>query len=294
MKFQLTPTQVTIFASKAGSYTQMEESAKRVLSIFAQEGHDPYTRRDVIAVIQAMGGPSDPIYDILPETGEESWRTLNPVVKGNPRAPGRGYYTQGDRVGKRAPVTAETAVRDDGLQVVRKTGIVWTPPNIEADTESEGYYEADPGLRQMAVAESQCFGTYNANDSGCEECPLARWCSDASMATMADLAARLDRETEDAIVKAAEAMLRGQKPEETAQTKTQTKAAESAPEETPSETGSAAEFKGWPTGYNEVELPFQGICSECDGTIAKGETAVHKPGTGMLHQDCAKKGLPSS
>jgi hypothetical protein len=281
MKLQLNVTKTTILASKAGPFTNLTESAKRVLLIFAQEGHDPYTRRDVYAVLTAMGGPKE--FDSNdPETGLPAWQTLN-FIRGM-RAGGRGYYTQGDKVGARAPMTPGLAQSQEGLTVHRAAGLIWLPPSVDGNKESEGWYANDVGLRRQAAAATSCFGGYQSKASACEECPLARWCSEAAIGTMSDLAAQLDRKTEDGIVKAAEAMLAANVPAPD-------------PELDLSESlGTAASEPAtkWPEGYNEVDLPFQGVCSKCDKTIAKGETAVHVPVVGMLHPACATQALAES
>jgi hypothetical protein len=266
MKLQLTPATAKVYASRCGTWVSLEDAAPKILAVFAEEGHDPFTRRDLVAVVEAMGGSAE-------------WADYAAIMNPMGRAPGRGYYTQGDRVGKRAPLTAETAVMEGGLTVVRKAGIIWSPAVVEADEESESFFATDVGLRRMAVADTPCFGSHLTNVEACDECPLARWCVEATVTAMAAVAARLDLETEAAIVAAAEAML--------APPASEAQASEAQASAAVVVEAAVTDDVVWPPGTAEVTMPFEGVCTACDLSIPKGDIVIHLEGDGMFHKPCA-------
>ena len=137
MKLQLSSVQAQAFATKIGPFTSVGEATTATLSAFAAEGHDPFTRRDVVAVIAAMnGGPADAIYHV--EDGAEGWTYMNPIIKANERT-GRGYYTQGVKVGAQTVTDKVIEMAANGeVHIASKAGIAWVPTSLEVDEDVLG------------------------------------------------------------------------------------------------------------------------------------------------------------
>ncbi len=281
MKLQLTATQAELYSAKVGAKTTIANDSKQIIALFAQEGHDPFTRRDVTKVLETLGHSVDGDA-IDPDTNEKKKNTIGDACGAHEKS-GRGYYTQGDSVGRAAPVTTSNVDQVDGLEILSKSGISMTPVAVPSKEKLEGYYTNDPGLRRLAVAQSKCFGAYMKKAAPCKECPLARWCAQASQATLADLAAKLDKETDDALIAAAKAVRQARAPAPTLEEPT---AAQMAQAPQAPATAGEVDLSGMPEGTQAVELPFEGVCSKCDKTLPKGSTAYHVPGTGMLHAEC--------
>ena len=298
MKLQLSPGQASAFAHQIGSYQDLAISTQAVLDAFHAASHDPYTRRDVVAVLVALGSPADPILHI--ENGVEGWRIVNPLVKGERSSKGRGFYTQNNRPAiASTPKTSEEIEAEQaelaarGIAIEAIPGLVWLPESVEANPELEGWYADDEGLRQIAVSQSKCFGNFSAGSSSCQACPLSRWCSSSGMACLDDIASELDAGTEKEIREAERAAENARLAAEAAAkaaARTGGSPAPSKPSSIPSSPSSpaSAPVDGWPAGYQEVPLPFDGVCSECEGLIKGGEQGVHLTGVGMFHIQCAR------
>ena len=291
MKLQLSSGQAAAFAVQAGPYKNLAESTQAVLDAFHQSGHDPYTRRDVCAVISSMGGPDDPINAF--EGGEKGESIINPLIQKTRSPKGRGYYTQASRPPiAKAPVSPEAIAAENaelaerGVVVELVSGLVWMPEPIEANENLEGWYAEDEGLRQIAVSQSKCFGNFSANAPTCKACPLVRWCSASGLANLDDIASELDSATEREIQEAERAYENARL---AAQAAARAKAA--PPPVSPSAPAYAPPPLAddeWPTNYKLVPLPFDGVCSECEGLIKGGDKGVHLTGVGMLHINCAR------
>ena len=301
MKLQINAGQAAAFAYQAGPYKNLTESSQAVLDVFHQNGHDPYTRRDVCAVLTAMGGPADPTS--ITENGEEGWKVINAVTKGESSPKGRGYYTQKNRPPLAKPPTPSAApeehaeemasLAERGVVIEQVDGLAWVPQEAEASPEKEGWYAEDEGLRQIAVSQSSCFGNFVLGNVACDVCPLARWCAASGLASLDSVVSQLDSETEKEIQDAERAYENARLAAEAA-ARAAARAARrpSAPAPSPSRPSapspSASAPMDWPAGYKEVPLPFDGVCSECDGTIPGGSKGVHLTGVGMLHIECAR------
>lgn len=313
MKLQLTPETSAAWAAEAGAYTALKDSTSRVLDVFRAHDHQPFTRRDVASVLHVMGAPvEDPFKVKDPDTGKLGWQVFYPLTEehGLVKA-SRTYYAFGED-GKapettqdapvsapapeevvevapeapepvEAPVAEETEPEAPVIEVAPEpetpepdeVGLAWLPETPDVDA---GYYEEDEGLRRMAVSQSSCFGNFYSGSKACGECPLARFCAPASLAAMADIAAELDRKTEEAMARATFQSVPEPDP---------------TPEPTPDPDedvplGDDAPFE-WPEGWSVTETPFDSFCSECRGEIPEGGTGVHVPGKGMMHVGCAKK-----
>lgn len=259
MKLQLTTVQTQAFATSLGAFTTIGDATTRILEAFAAEAHDPFTRRDVCAVMTAMeGGPADPIYH--KEDGAEGWTYMNPIIKANQRT-GRGYYTQGARVGARTVTekVVEMAANGD-IRIASKAGVSWAPAAVEADEDNLGYYAGDAGLRRIAADQTRCFGFYSESAKACRDCPLASFCAEARVAKLGEIAARLDAETEASL----KAVL----------------------EPTTEVEEEASEEATLPEGVETMTLPFEGVCSGCGEVMPEGSEGVFVEGSGLHHVRC--------
>lgn len=259
MKLQLSSVQAQAFATQIGAFTSVGEATTNVLSAFAAEGHDPFTRRDVVAVIAAMnGGPADAIYHV--EDGAEGWTYMNPIIKANERT-GRGYYTQGIKVGAQTVTDKVIEMAANGeVHIASKAGIAWAPSSMEVDEDVLGYYAGDAGLRLLAAGQTSCFGSFSERAKVCRSCPLASFCAEARVAKLGEIAARLDSETEATL----KAVLEPTVEEEV----------EAPPEIT------------LPEGVETMTLPFEGVCSGCSEVMPEGSEGVFVDGSGLHHVRC--------
>jgi hypothetical protein len=257
MKLQLSNVQAQAFATQTGAFTSVGEATTNVLSAFAAEGHDPFTRRDVVAVIAAMaGGPEDAIYH--KEDGIEGWTYMNPLIKANERT-GRGYYTQGIKVGVQTVTDKVIEMAENGqVHIASKAGIAWNPVSLEIDEDVLGYYAGDAGLRRTAVEQTKCFGSFSEKAKVCRNCPLASFCAEARVAKLGEIAARLDAETEASLKAVLEPV----------------EVEEEAPETTV------------PEGVETMTLPFEGVCSGCQEVMPEGSEGVFVDGSGLHHVRC--------
>jgi len=294
MKLQFNRATIVAFAGMVGDFVELEESTRRVLDVFAREGHDPFTRRDVVAVLAAMpGSPDDPLHD------DDGWKTIDSLVQACQNTGKRGYYTQEGMTRTMAtptpappptPVPSATtpAVSLEDVVVIRKAGLSWVPTEAPSSEDLEGYYKDDMGLRRLAINSTKCFGDYVATDAACQACPLAQWCSRGAFSALGSIAEKLDQETErairDAEVRVAAAKRAAEAAKRAAEAPAPVAPTHHVPRVpvTPPKTTTAL-----PAGHTFVDLPFEGVCSKCDLTIKAEAKAVHVAGAGMFHPDCA-------
>jgi hypothetical protein len=287
MKLQLTPSETRIYAAKVGASTgALRQDADRVLEIFAAEGHDPITRRDITSVVEALGHSME----------SDAWAIIGESISANCTSSGkRGYYTQGDRVG--TPASASAAVADliesGAMEVVTKSGLSWLPTVPTVPSEQEGYYSDDEGLRRLAATNVRCFGFYAETDKSCKVCPLARFCAQSSMASIAAIVSRLDTETEEALARVAAAAAappsasEDEASDESSEAEASVAARATVGPEAPLADRMNAKYGDG--GWEEVTLPFDGVCSAsgCSKAILEEANAIHVAGVGMFHPDCA-------
>lgn len=189
-------------------------------------------------------------------------------------SPKRGYYLLTDKAPNTNPEPVETPVPTNvepgvatdtpvNIEIETTEGVVWTPPSVDPN-EGAAPYVADVGLRKMAITGSRCFGAWSDRSASCTDCPLAHLCAEASTVDLAEVAADLDRQTEQEIE---DAKRRASQPAPSAHTK--------------------ASYEG-----TVVPAPFDVLCSSCGVPIKFGEDATHiaagtgKPG-GIYHPVCA-------
>lgn len=300
MRLQLTPPTITHLASVAGPYQAISESTERVLETFRSEGHDPFTRRDVVGVLAALSGA--PHLDRI----VEAEKLVDAVIYQCQKVDGkRGYYTQGEKPATftvPTPAPSPTAPASipapisvpTGVNIVHKAGLSWTPTVVEGDENLEGYYKDDVGLRRLAITRTKCFGDHVSTDSACQKCPLAQWCSQGTVSAMESIADKLDRETAKAIEQAEMRVAAARAAEvraEEARLQAAKRAANPAPP-TPPRAPTPPPRKNLldnlPAGHTVVDLPFEGVCSKCSNGIPADSQAIHVAGTGMFHPTCAK------
>ena len=302
MKLQLKGARPSLFASNIGPMTEGNSveslglDVSRVLEAFRVQGHDPFTRRDLVAVLGALGwdeewvkGDEGAWHKISDVIGEEC--TSLKMINGKKC---RGYYTQGSRVQESAPKTTVGPVRTEGLEVVAKKGLAWAPVVVDGGMTEDAtedapvldLYMEDIGLRRMAVEQTPCFGNHSPKASECGDCPLARWCAPSSLAKMRDVARGLDRqfqqEVEAAKAPAPEPVATPEPTEDPTPTEVEVPASDYD-----RIVGRMKQKHG--DSFVEVTLPFEGVCSHCDQKIPKGEKVFHLHSTGMLHPHCAEQ-----
>ena len=232
MKLQVNANQATDFAIACGDRTGQQHTiamlkldSRLVVSEFATAGHDPFTLRDLRAVLVKMG------YDESWLKNErECWAVFNEITGACDRvkkADGKnrkGYYTQGamkpnhDTLTQIVPtidpptpaqvfvdklVEAEAEAGDlpdpNGkieIKIVPQDGVTWSPTLLSTSPSDESVYSVDVGLRRMAVAQTTCFGNFGPGEAACNSCPLAAWCSSSSMGALQDIANDLDMATQ--------------------------------------------------------------------------------------------------
>lgn len=276
MKLQLSESASRAMALEAGTHTNIGANIASILAVFQAHGHNPFTAKDVKAVLSAMGCPDHVIGPWYPDP---KW--------GMVKTGQWGFYTWSGtggvvpvRVSAPAPVTRESL---DGLvEIVTKPGISWVPSVPEASV-IEGFYANDAGLRRLAVSESRCFGIgYAPDQDACQVCPLARFCAPTSLSRLAEIANQLDSETQKSLADAQTQAL---------EMKRASEAPVEAPApvaEAPAPVTEAPAPPSLPAGWAVLDLPFPGVCGKCDQTIPKGDRAYHIPGLGMHHPGCAE------
>lgn len=302
MKLQLKGTLPTKFATLAGTRIHptteegVVEDTGKVLDVFVAQGHDPVTRRDVQAVLSEMGYSEEEL--------KEEWKAIADTigdrtekVKHINGKKVRGYYGLG--VEKPEP-TSTNLDEVEGVELVQKQGLQWAPEvstgieeaapeTTEAPTMTEDeLYRVDPGLRQMAIEQTPCFGlSYRKDSDPCGTCLLRAWCSSATLSRMRDVAEELDREFQEQVA----SLNKPEEPEEEAPGESEA-SGEGAPAPA-TEDGSIESIasqlraKLGEDSVSILDLPFEGVCSGCDETVTKGVKMIHILNVGMLHPGCA-------
>jgi hypothetical protein len=234
VKLQLTPTQIGDFTLKVGAKSALPDpleglrrDVSRTLSTFRTEGHDPFTRKDVAAVLVGMGYDAQWV-----EKDAQAYAAITNVLSAQARpatdATGaviRGSYTQGgvapapsaNNATTPAPapssIPAPTVDEEIVLDVVLVPGLSLADIGFGGNamvqakvvTEAADLYEQDLGLRRLAAAKSPCFGVgFDETDASCQGCPLATRCARQSLSFFGSVAADLDAATERTITTAVE------------------------------------------------------------------------------------------
>lgn len=320
MKLQLTPTQVGDFVLKVGNKTvetdpllALHRDMVRVLATFCAEGHDPLTRKDVVAVLVGLGYDSawvekdsaayQAITNVL-----SAWCSPMPDANGQPR---RGFYSQ-NKGGKAniptpssppsapapsaAAIPEPTADEEIRVNVIPVAGLSLADIGIgvpsfaqsKAVMDAASLYEQDLGLRRLAVAASPCYGTgFEETEAACQACPLAARCAKQSIAFLGSVAADLDQATERSINTAVEterrrlAEAKAHEAEDVSPKRKfpfdQFSKAVIPPDGkmTVEQAQQALAAKYPDKGLSAISIPFEGICSKCGENIARHALGVH-------------------
>jgi len=265
----------------------------QVLKVFAEEGHSPFTRRDVNATLLALPGKDQGWIDA-------NDNDISTAVSHNDRGGDsrRGYYTLNlIKTPTPAPLPPTPAppapLAPIEVVVENVAGVAWTPPVVPS-SPLEGYYAHDVGLRRLAISESRCYGSYVEGNDACDACPLASSCASLAPANLQNLAAAMDRATTRALEEAKNEALRV-----AAEIKRRAQAPASHPRsDAPPPAPKPAGPKAWPPNFKELDksIPFDAVCSGCKGSIPKHSSVVHVSAAGvapgMYHIDCARKLVP--
>jgi len=293
MRLQLNTQKAKSLAALCESFSgEIFRDTQNVLKCFKDQSHDPFTYRDVKAVLEQIG------WDLDKDNG---WN----VVQGEIRncctsvPEKRGYYTQKTQGPKTEDSSSKTEdsssktedssskTEDSGIQTVAEEGLSWSPPASREPSENEGWYADDDGLRESAITQTKCFGSFLQENEACVKCPLARFCVRALPSVIEQIAQNLDEETEKAL-RAAEEERRQKALQKETPSKKEAPTLKKEPSKKDDE---------WPVGFRPVQsLPFDGVCSGCDKEIKKGSRTVYvspnskvSSGNGMYHVKCARK-----
>lgn len=321
MKLQISPNTQADIASKLGEKSdKIPHDVNRILQEFAARSFDPITRRDVTAVLNSMGWSTD-------SPGE--WAEIGNAIEARTTKTGeRGFYTQrglrffGRNAGSSptsldhstttptetkletiSPLAGAHVPSLREVEILHREGVSWSP--ALHTTTPEGLYAEDVGLRRLAVSDSSCYGVgFSTRDDICTLCPLSRFCREASLGVLGDIAAKLDAVTEKALEDAAKSP-----PLPIMEKNDLVPSVEQVLDEVMGEMVETAQMVNLPTpdevsltslpeeaaldqrygkgNYKMIPLPFEGVCGHCDATMSKGFNAVHIPGAGVLHPTCA-------
>ena len=278
MRLQLTPNQITDMGARLGPFTEMSLFVNSVLNLFQEEGHDPFTRRDITALIREACKDLGEV--ALEDISYDYSELLNPKVEGK-----RGYYTFADSTmpaeAPSEPPEAPTATEPDSTPAVALAPMPTAPEAApwRPAVDTESYYAEDLGLRRLAAEQTKCFGTFWESDPKCEVCPLAAFCAPLALAQLAEIAATLNRDTHRALAKGSTSK----------EAKAAAKAAAKKEAKKEAKRGGVGEGEvRYQDGVHFTETPFPGLCTKCRKGIEEGERAAHVPGVGMLHEPCAR------
>lgn len=286
-RLQLSPTQISAFAGKVGSLRAID--LKTAIAMVLQEFStdlDPFTRKDLTAVLREAGFPNDL------EKDPEAWATVSAEIKRcASNTTDRGFYTQTGSTAPRTPTPSRFAPPTEaptrsselaGVEVKEVEGVFWSPLLVGTSDET---YGADMGLRRIAVSQSACFGNYSTRATPCRECPLASFCVQASISNLPGLVAALDATTSADIKNAVAAHARAQTPSPI----DDLLGIKPKPVETPApETPAKLDLSAFPKGTSIIPIPLEAICTGCSHPLPVGSEGVHIPARGLFHIACAK------
>lgn len=161
-------------------------------------------------------------------------------------------------------------------------GLTVVPPSTVAPVTS---YDQDPGLARIAINQTRCYGWWSERSASCKSCPLATLCQQAQMVTVAETAALLDAEVEEALRQEAERAALPEDSESVGEVSSTVPEGDVVGEDVSSDDSTPPVLR---EGATEMEaVPFEIYCTGCNSTIKAGSPAVHVPGEGAFHPECA-------
>lgn len=279
----------------------------KVIGFFRTKGHDPFTRRDIVALLGEMGWSGDLLKD-----GEE-WQAISDCIGNNSESlkvhngkKCRGYYTFGgiptlpsmDEPKQPSRDEPKTQELPANVEVIEKTGLGWAPtlpevnpPDSEPDEMSMEdleltLYGQDPGLRQMAIEQTPCFGYHLNSAPECGGCLLRSWCAQSTLSHLREVAKKLD-DAYDAREQRLKAPPKTTSVEDIIAPELDASKAD-APADPVADLQEKLEAKFGKAAVTMITSPFEAVCSKCDENIKKSEQAVHVDTHGMLHMSCAQ------
>ena len=210
--------------------------------------------------------------------------------QGEITSPRRGYYqlaqateTVSEEIVVVEPTPAPPVV--DLPSSTAPVGVSVVPAVTRPMTDN--LYNEDAFLARLDIEQTRCFGLFSERSSSCAGGPLGTLCQQAKMVRVGEMAAAMDNEfvaerAEEEARLAAEAEAAAQP------VVSEDEEAPSTVEASDSAEAPAASEGVLPEGANRVDsLPFEVYCSGCNETIRRGDPAVHLPGRGAFHPQCA-------
>lgn len=276
MRLQLHPGQISSLAAEVGNVENISLNAAvvAVLEVFKRQ-HDPYTRKDLVAVLTKCGSPIDFMKD------SDAYRVLGSVISSSKPTKEKGYYTQrsntewslgqSPKVVSEAPSTEPSEVATAPTEAEGRTsliqevaGIFWSP----SGGSSHELYREDIGLRRLAISQSSCFGSYSSRAASCKECPLSAFCVQSTVSKLPSLVAALDLDTVSKI-----------------------SGSVTKPVKTPVPVVTEPEVvvrpkRALPDGATKTTVSFEAVCTKCSREIAENSEAYHVPRKGLFHPNC--------
>lgn len=292
MRLQLSSTQISVFAGKVGSLRSIDlKAAIQAVLVQFETDLDPFTRKDLTAVLREAGFPTDL------EKDPEAWATVSAEIKRFTKGTSeKGFYTQKgvdlrppppSRFAPPEPFSTETSPEQADVEIKELEGVFWSPLLVGSSDE---VYNDDLGLRRIAVSQSVCFGNYSSRATQCQGCPLASFCAQASIANLPTLVATLDAATV-ADIKAAKTVRKPSAPSPIDDLLGISPAPVAVPRPLPDE--ETLDLSGFPRGTNVIPISFEAVCTGCSKEIFENSKGVHVPEKGLFHIACAKALLMS-
>lgn len=172
---------------------------------------------------------------------------------------------------------AETLKPVATVEVREEGGLSWTIGDMPEDT-----YHNDESVKEIAIAQTPCFGYHAERSPTCKECPLAGSCKRASFLAFLEIAENLD--IEDAKRKEKEAKAKEESEKVVAE--------EEKVEEVEWQEDTVVEVKATKSDIDPatiMEAPCDLECDKCGKAIKMGEKAVWdvENGKNPIHLSCA-------
>jgi hypothetical protein len=284
----LTPETIQTLSSSV-AHLRGDSLVEEVLSAIVGLGEVPFAWKDVKAICREVLGDGEALRD-----AEKAFdRRVSKVDRGL-------YVLRGSapRLASRS-ATAPSAPRIPSPKVSKPEGISWNPKRVDQDPQRESWYSDDAGLRRIALQSTKCFESWS-EEATCGTCPLARWCQEASLAKLEELARSLDAESELLIAEeeAPELNL-----EEASFTQLEELEASLVEEPSSPTNGGAADIPRVETPAppeeallalqargieaSRIPMPFGGVCSGCQAPVpADTDSMIHVRNKGIFHPAC--------